>query len=608
MSDRGPGRRRPPGGGSCPTSTYRLQLGPDLDLDAAAAQVDYLAALGVTHLYLSPVLTPAPGSTHGYDVVDHDTVSEVLGGRAALERLAATAHAAGLGLVLDVVPNHMAVPTPAYHNRALWSVLAEGPDSPYAHWFDVDWSAGEGAVLMPVLGRRIGAVLGLGRADRRGARPARPRTSRSRCCATSTTCSRSGPAPSTCRWSTWSRAQHYRLAYWRVADEELNYRRFFDVGSLAAIRVEDPEVFDATHAPWSTWCAAAWSTGCASTTPTGWPTRRTTWPGSPRPSTRPGWSWRRSSRPPRTCPTTGRPPAPPATTRCGASSRCSSTRPARGDLAALMHQLTGDTGDALPFLVERAKREIVAGPLYAEVHRLAELAAAICADDVRLRDHTRRALQDCLVELLVAADRYRYYVVPGVPPRGEVAAAFAEAVEVARSRLAPNRHETLDLLAEMLLGKESGSAGRTREPRRDELVIRFQQTCGAVMAKGVEDTAFYRWTHLVGLCEVGGAPERFAIAPEELHSWAGHAADPRPGRDDDPVHPRHQALGGHPGPPGRAVRAARGLGRPGRRGAGRHRRGPPVPCSTGAPSPSCGRPWPAPGTAGRSRPTGSPGT
>ncbi|MDO8107889.1 malto-oligosyltrehalose synthase, partial [Isoptericola sp. b441] len=522
MSDRGPSRRRPPHDRVVPTSTYRLQLGGELTLDAAAEQIPYLARLGVSHVYLSPVLTPAPGSTHGYDVVDHSTVSAALGGRAAMDRLGAAARDAGLGLVLDVVPNHMAVPTPAYHNRALWSVLAEGPESPYARWFDVDWSAGEGALLMPILGRRIGAVLADGELTLDEVAlpgevgpqpvlryydhvfPVRPGTEQL-------------PLVDLVA------SQHYRLAYWRVADEELNYRRFFDVGSLAAIRVEDPEVFEATHgtvvdlirsgtvdglridhpdgladpqdylarlaeAVDDAWVVVEKILSPAEDLPDDWATAGTT-----------GYDalWRIQQ----------------VFIDPGGS----------GELAALMHQLTGDTGDALPGVVETAKREIVAGPLYAEVHRLAELAAAICADDVRLRDHTRRALQDCLVELLVAADRYRYYVVPGTPPRSEVNAAFAEAVEMARGRLAPNRHETLDLLAEMLLGKESGSAGRTREARRDELVIRFQQTCGAVMAKGVEDTAFYRWTHLVALCEVGGAPERFGIAPEELHAWAAHA-------------------------------------------------------------------------------------
>ncbi|HMO10576.1 MAG TPA: malto-oligosyltrehalose synthase, partial [Actinotalea sp.] len=522
MTDRGPGRRRPPEGRVVPVSTYRLQLGPDLHLDDVAARVEYLAALGVSHLYLSPVLAAAPGSTHGYDVVDHSVVSDVIGGRASLDRLAAVARAAGLGLVVDLVPNHMAVPTPAYRNHSLWSVLAEGPDSPYAHWFDVDWSAGEGALLMPVLGRRIGAVLAEGEltldeVTLEGA-------------SAPTTVLRYFDHVFPVRAGTEAlpladlvAAQHYRLAYWRVADEELNYRRFFDVGTLAAIRVEDPEVFDPTHElvvglvrdgvvdglridhPDGLADPHDYLARLAEQTDDAWVVvEKILAPAEALPE-----DW-----------------ATAGSTGYDALWRIQQTfvdPGGSGELGALMHQLTGDTPDALPSVVEQAKRQIVAGPLYAEVHRLAELAADICADDVRLRDHTRRSLQDCLVELLVAADRYRYYVQPGTPPRPEARQAFAEAVEVAGSRLAPNRRETLDLLAEMLLGKESGSAGRTREPRRDELVVRFQQTCGAVMAKGVEDTAFYRWTHLVSLCEVGGAPERFAISPEELHAWAAHA-------------------------------------------------------------------------------------
>lgn len=521
MSDRGPGRRRPPEHRRVPTATYRLQLGADLDLDAAARQVGYLAALGVSHVYLSPVLQAAPGSTHGYDVVDHHAVSRTLGGRPALDRLATAAAQQGLGLVLDVVPNHMAVPTPAYHNRALWSVLAEGADSPFAHWFDVDWTSGDGVLLMPVLGRRIGAVLGAdeltldvvdvpGEGERTVLRyfdhvfPVRTGTEQ-------------------LPMADLVAAQHYRLAYWRVADEELNYRRFFDVGTLAAIRVEDPDVFDASHElildlldqgavdglridhPDGLADPQEYLARLAAATDEAWVVvEKILAPDEDLPD-----DW-----------------ATAGSTGYDALWRIQQVfvDPAgAGELGALLHELTGDTSDALPHVVERAKRQILAGPLYAEVHRLAELAAEICADDVRLRDHTRRALQDCLVELLVAADRYRYYVVPGTPPRSEVRAAFGEAVELARARLEPNRTETLDLLAEMLLGKESGSAGRTREPRRDELVVRFQQTCGAVMAKGVEDTAFYRWTHLAGLCEVGGAPERFAISPDELHAWAAHA-------------------------------------------------------------------------------------
>lgn len=520
----GPSRRRPREGRPVPVSTYRLQLGADLTFDDAAALVDRLAVLGVTHLYLSPVLTAAPGSTHGYDVVDHQQVSPVLGGRPGLERLSARAREAGLGLVVDVVPNHMAVPTPVWHNRALWSVLAHGPDSPYAAWFDVDWSAGDGALLMPVLGRRLGAVLAAEELvlDEEPRLPDGSATD--------------GPVlryhdhlfpvrPGTehLPLAELVDRQHYRLAYWRVADEELNYRRFFDVGTLAAVRVEEPEVFDATHAvlvdllrdgvvdglridhPDGLADPHGYLDRLAEATDGAWVVvEKILAPTEELPD---DWA---------TAGTTGYDPmwrVGLAFVDPGGSS----------ELAAVMHRLTGDTADALPVLVEDAKREIVGGPLYAEVDRLAALAADICRDDVRLRDHTRRALKDCLVELLVAADRYRYYVRPGDPVHPDVAAAFGDCVARARARLEGDRLETLDLLERMLLGQEIGSAGRTREPRRDELVVRFQQVCGAVMAKGVEDTAFYRWTHLLALTEVGGAPERFAISPEELHAWAARA-------------------------------------------------------------------------------------
>jgi (1->4)-alpha-D-glucan 1-alpha-D-glucosylmutase len=503
-----------------------LQLGPDLSLDDAATLVPYLASLGVSHVYLSPILRAAPGSTHGYDVVDHDLVAPELGGRAALDRLSAAAHAAGLGLVLDVVPNHMAVPTPAYHNRALWSVLAEGADSRYAHWFDVDWSAGQGALLMPVLGRRIGAVLASGELVLDEVRVPDPDGGAGE----PQTVLRYHDHVFPVRAGTESlpltelvAAQHYRLAYWRVADEELNYRRFFDVGTLAAIRVEDPDVFDRTHALILELVRDGVVDGLRIDHPDGLADPR-------------GYLERLAEASGQAWVVAEKILAPderlPADWPCAGTTGYDALWRIQGafvdpagaaGLAAVMHRLTGDLADGLPALVETSKRQVVAGSLYAEVHRLSQLAAEICGADVRLRDHTRRALEDCLVELLVAADRYRYYVVPGRQVDPESLAGFEAAVEVARGRLDPDRHDTLAVLAELLLGRESGSAGRTREARRDELVVRFQQTCGAVMAKGVEDTAFYRWTHLVGLCEVGGAPERFAVPPEELHAWLTEA-------------------------------------------------------------------------------------
>ncbi|MDM7831335.1 malto-oligosyltrehalose synthase [Cellulomonas edaphi] len=521
-----PARRVPTADRPLPVSTYRVQLGADLTFDDVAARVPYLSSLGVTHVYLSPILTAAPGSTHGYDVVDHDEVSPVLGGLQGLRRLARAAHDEGLGLVLDIVPNHMAVPTPVWHNRQLWSVMAQGPESPYAHWFDVDWSAGDGALLAPVLGDRIGAVLardelvrdevdipGLGPTPvlryHDHVFPIRPGTE-------------------SLGLAELVERQHYRLAYWRVADEELNYRRFFDVGTLVAIRVEDPDVFHATHRLVLDLLADGTLDGLridhpdGLADPAGYLTRL-------REASEGAWVvvekiLEGDEELPADWDTAG-------TTGYEALWRIQQAFVDPGgaaDLAGLMHSVTGDPSDGFAAMAEQAKREIVDGPLYAEVYRLTSLAADICREDPRLRDHTFRSLEDCLIELLVAFDRYRAYVVPGQTPGPEAIEVVTAAATVARRRLSVERGATMDVLVDLLLGREVGSAGRTRGHRRDELVVRFQQTCGAVMAKGVEDTTFYRWTHLTALCEVGGAPERFALTPTELLAWASRAQQVAP--------------------------------------------------------------------------------
>ncbi|HLK01695.1 MAG TPA: alpha-amylase family glycosyl hydrolase, partial [Streptosporangiaceae bacterium] len=135
-----------------PTSTYRLQLTAEFGFAQAADQAGYLAALGVSHVYLSPILQAAPGSRHGYDVVDHSLVSAELGGEDGFRAMAAAFRAQNLRTILDVVPNHMAIPVPESLNRQLWDVLTHGAGSPYAHWFDIDWAAGGGRMLLPVLG------------------------------------------------------------------------------------------------------------------------------------------------------------------------------------------------------------------------------------------------------------------------------------------------------------------------------------------------------------------------------------------------------------------------------------------------------------------------
>ena len=521
----GPRLRRLPAGRPVPTSTYRLQLNAEFTFDDAVARVPYLARLGITHLYLSPILAAAPGSMHGYDVVDHDRVSPDMGGEAGLERLSAAAKSAGLGLVVDIVPNHMTVPVPAWHNRALWSVLAEGPDSPYADWFDVDWSAGDGALLMPILGNRIGEVLAAGDIA----------------VVTETVPGEETPRavlryfdhvlPVRAGTENLPLAelldrQHYRVAWWKVAAEELNYRRFFDVDTLAAIRVERPEVFDATHALIVDLVGRGVVDGLRIDHPDGLAAPKAY---LERLAEQTAHSWvvvEKILAPDEELPEDW---ATAGTTGYDAMWRVHGIfvdAAGESELASVMRGLTGD--DTLHTLVEEAKREVIERSLQAEIQRLANLAASLCHADIRLRDHTTHALRDCLIELLVEAERYRYYLVPGETMEPRVQGAFAECVERARAHLADDRHATLDVLAALLQGQEIGSAGRTDEPRRAELVVRFQQTCGPVMAKAVEDTTFYRWTHLIGLNEVGGAPERFAISPMELHAFATRALDHAP--------------------------------------------------------------------------------
>lgn len=506
-----------------PVSTYRLQLGPELTCDQAIEHLDYLVDLGVTDIYLSPILQAAPGSTHGYDVVDHSRVSDVIGGREGFERLATAAHARDLGVIVDVVPNHMGVPTPIHHNRALWSVLKHGHESPYARWFD-GTDDGDG-ILMPFLGARIGTVLAGGELtmERRlvpgfedeGPQPVLVYYDHIFPVRAGT---ENLPLPMCVA------QQFYRLAFWKVAAEELNFRRFFDVDTLLAVRVEDPEVFDATHAlllelfrdghidafridhpdgladPRGYMRRLSMATGGAWITaekilesdeqlPDDWPVAGTT-----------GYD---------------------ASWRIGAL-HCDPN--GYGELASAALEISQDIPGSLDDVIATAKREIVTTSLFAEVHRIASLAYQICSSDIMLRDHTQGWIARCLTELVIAFDRYRAYVVPGEPAGEEAVELISHAAERARKNLDVELHDTLELVVDLVLGRDVGSAHHVQQELRAELVVRFQQVCGAVTAKGVEDTAFYRWTHLVSLNEVGGSPATWGLTPDEFHRWCADMA------------------------------------------------------------------------------------
>jgi len=523
MSDESNERRRRLGhrpDATVPVSVYRLQLNSNFTFWDAKKHLDYFESLGVSHLYLSPILTAAPGSSHGYDVVDHARISEERGGEAGLRALADAARERGMGVIVDIVPNHMAVPTPAYHNKALWSVLAQGRKSPYSHWFDVDWSSGD-PVLMPVLAERLGTCLALDEIsvssmvvpgfEEDGEVPVLTYLDH---------VFPLKPGTESLPLTEAVDQQPYRLAYWRVANEEVNYRRFFDVQVLAAIRVEDPRVFDATHAvivqlvregvidglridhPDGLSDPAGYLDQLADATNDAWVVAEKILEEDERlPS-----AWRVAG-------STGY----DASWRIGALLR----DPAgEAPLAGTLHKLTGDAMGSLPAIIGQAKSEIVDTSFRSEIQRLATLAHGVCTTDVRLRDHTLRALDDCLTAMLVAFDRYRTYVVRTQRASPSSLDTIDRAAARAQVALDPERFETLEVVVDLLKGAEVGSAGRRTDAARCEFVTRFQQLCSSVMAKGVEDTAYYRWTLLLPLCEVGSPAARFALPPTNFHAWA----------------------------------------------------------------------------------------
>ena len=507
------------------TATYRLQLNDGFTFTTAAAAVGYLADLGVSHLYLSPVLAAVPGSPHGYDVVDHSRLSDDLGGAEAFRALAQAARAAGLGLVVDVVPNHMAIPTPARLNAQLWSVLRDGPGSAYARWFDVDWTVPDRAMLMPLLGRRIGECLDAGEItlDTSGREPllryydhilpVRPGTE--------------GLPLGSLLDRQW-----YRLAYWRVAEEELNYRRFFDIDTLAALRVELPEVFEESHKLLAGLVREGLVDGLRIDHPDGLADPRGY---LTRLHEHTGGCWVVVEK------ILEGPERLPADWPCAGTTGYDALRRigglfvdpgVEGVLTEVYRSLTAalgrgaeepedDPGD-FAAVVERSKRDVLNSGLYSEVARLVGLLADICHDDIALRDHTRRGLEESLVELLVGFDVYRAYVTPGQDPAAASVAALDRAAARARERLPDERHATLEVVRDLALG------GYGRDARKDEFVVRLQQTTGPVMAKGVEDTAFYRYHRLTCANEVGGDPGEIGLSPADFHAYALGVAEAWP--------------------------------------------------------------------------------
>jgi (1->4)-alpha-D-glucan 1-alpha-D-glucosylmutase len=567
-------------------ATYRVQLHGGFTFDDAAAIVGYLADLGVSHLYCSPYLQAARGSTHGYDVIDHGRLNTELGGAPAHARLTERLAGRGLGQVLDIVPNHMALAGRA--NAWWWDVLENGPSSCYAAHFDIDWDPPQhklaATVLMPVLGDHYGRVLEAGElaVERQGGSftvryheheaPLSPRMldgllSRAAADAGSpelaSLATALGRLPHATRtdpdavaqrhrgkeelraalaslcadWPQIAAAidrqievlnadpdaldellsqQNYRLAYWRTAAEELSYRRFFDIETLVGLRVEDEAVFADTHRLVLGLVAAGTVDGLRvdhvdgladpqgylerlhqaaagayvvvekilaadEELPASWPVAGTT-----------GYEF---------------------------LNRVNQLFVDPGGESAMLAGYARFTGQeaAYPEVAHAAKLQILHEDLAAELERLTGLLADVCERHRRQRDFTRRELRDVLREMIAAFPVYRGYARPGRPASSADRAQVAAAVAGARQRRPDLDAELVGFIGALLTGEVPGEAEAS-------FAVRFAQLSAPVMAKGVEDTAFYRYYPLLSLGEVGGDPGRFGIPAQEFHRDMADAA------------------------------------------------------------------------------------
>ena len=556
------------------TATYRIQLVPEFGFAALQDLLPYLVDLGISHLYLSPITEARSGSNHGYDVIDHNQIRTELGGPEAFESLRQAAVKAGLELILDFVPNHAGV---GPHNVYWQDVLAYGPSSPYSKFFDINWNPIKqnlrGKILLPFLGRPYGEALDAGELtlayqeeglwvhyfDQRFALA--PHTyglileqllvnfersdaywdlkdlantyqqvlpgERDRALALAHRLagfwalhdpseSLTKLLPSVIHQIL--EAQFFRLAYWKVAGDEVNYRRFFDINELVALRMEDPEVFFTSHrllanllsrdgvagvridhidglfAPEeylerlaSLGARAIWVEKILAAEehlPASWPVAGTT-----------GYEFMNDV--------------------LGILLDAGGAR----ELAEFYQRFTANFAP-YPEIVHASKRLAMNTTLASELARLAGALDQISDSDYHTRDFTLKALEEALAELVAAMDRYRTYL-PHDPD--EAARVLRAAAARAKAENPASETSAYDFIVNTLLDPKAG-----QDPALSELIGRFQQYCAPVAAKGVEDTAFYRYVPLAALSEVGGEPDQLGLALEDFHSHQAKRCENHP--------------------------------------------------------------------------------
>ncbi|MBA3771931.1 MAG: malto-oligosyltrehalose synthase [Ramlibacter sp.] len=597
---------------SVPVATYRVQFHKDCDFDHVAGAVPYLHALGISHLYSSPYLRARPGSTHGYDIVDHNALNPEVGDEAAHRRLCDALRRHGMGQILDVVPNHMGV---LEADNAWWlDVLEHGAASAHAAAFDIEWSpaAAEmaGRVLLPVLGDQYGRVLEAGaiqlsfepdggefflryyghrfpidpshycdifralpapaaggdgqgddqaqvaslldafaRLPGRGTLAEASRRARCRDAAVYKgnlarlvrkhewlanwleVCLKrlNGNAGDPASFDDLDRLigrQAYRLANWRVASDDVNYRRFFDVNTLAGLKMEQPGVFEATHRLVLRWLQAGRLVGLRIDHPDGLSDPQQYFE-------RLQAHYARQSEVAGHAPRSlflvvekilaehealpeGWPVHGDTGYRFGSLVNGLFVDGSREELVDRLYHGFSGQAESFDEIAYRCKKIIIYTALFSELRWLADAIYQITRLNRRTRDFTRPRLRVALAEVAAAFPVYRTYLRAGEPPSASDRQHIDWAVAAAKRRLGGAEAAVLDQLRDVLLGE--GEAAGAPAAQRSRFLARWQQFTAPVMAKGVEDTAFYRYLRLASLNEVGSDPRRFGTSPAAFHA------------------------------------------------------------------------------------------
>src|SRR5436190_678958 len=480
-------RSRQPKPKHVPSATYRLQFNRDFTFAQAQEIIDYLHALGISDCYASPIFRAGTQSTHGYDICCFEELKPRLGGLEGFRKFSIAARERGLGILLDMVPNHMGN---ALTNQWWVDVLKYGPESQYGKFFDIDWDPPtpglRGKVLLPMLEDHYWKVLEQGKLrveEERGEFmiayhdhkfPIAPRTQ-----------------SSLKHLHALLQEQHYRLAYWRIGPHEINYRRFFDITELVSLRMEREEVFEATHKLLFQLLGEGLVTGLRIDHPDGlWDPKQ--------------YFERLQQRGPIYVVAekilTADEPLPEdwplqGTTGYDFLNRLNGLfvdQRKEAEMTKLYQDVTGCTDDFAE-VAYASKKKVLTMSFQGEINTLAHLLKRIPQG----QDFTLLDLRTAITETAARFPIYRTYATESVGPNPK----YIESVKAETPAMQFVRDVLLEKIPDL------------------QFVMKFQQLTGPVMAKGLEDTAFYNYNRLLSLNEVGGSPEEFGVGIDEFHAY-----------------------------------------------------------------------------------------